>query len=419
MLRNTVVAAAVATLAALAAPAQAQCFGPDNLSGPCWSPRDLLVPQFPAIQLPGLGICWEKCNPTKQECLVVGMTTPVPSACGQYTALVSADTCSGIPALLGDAVLDYTRTWSEATPDGELLQVWRFALKVDMRLTAPAGITLCPVPPCLFTHDTAFFYGYVDYALRCDSTAPIFQHAVVLYHACDDFIHRPGLSDRPGTFHPEASYAIVAPHTSANPFDPTIQMPATGGPLVAEAVRNVGPAGGAFTCIAEERIVAGDKLPLLSGCACPLGFNAFQQTAVRFKGLGACPSPTSAGSSFTSLNFWPKLPWFEMITTSIGCWTTDASYPGKECAYVDEGLFLYEDSCVTAGGNLASFVEVHYGGSTKEGYVVLPVGPIGPTLTQNFTDIASNFSVSLADPVALPILGSVRPTRHLIYVNTP
>ena len=413
-MRNAFLAAALATLAT---PIASQlCIGPDNLTGGCWEPRDLNVPQFPPIDLPGLGVCWDKCKPTAQECIAVRLDLPGQNPCGQYSAQLRVDTCSGAPLLEGDAGLDYTRTWTEATPDGLLYQVWRFALKADLALIQ-AGAAPCPAPPCLFSHETAFFYGYVDYALRCDGTAFVFENALVLYHACDDFIHRPGLSDKPGVFHPDSTFGIVAPHTAANPFDPTVQMPATGGPLVAEAVRNVAPAG--FKCIAEERIEGGNKVPLIRGCACPLSFDSLQQTAVKLTGVGSCVQPDGAPSSFATLNFWPTLPWFDMVTTSIGRWTTGASYPGSEHAYVDEGLFLYHDSCVVGGAGEADLLEVHYGGSTKGGYMVLPISPSGVPLTDRFTDLAANYTSNLTGPPPLPLVGSIRPTFHLIYVNTP
>ena len=35
------------------------------------------------------------------------------------------------------------------------------------------------------------------------------EAALVLFHNCDRFIHRPGLSSRPGAFHPGMSFALV------------------------------------------------------------------------------------------------------------------------------------------------------------------------------------------------------------------
>ena len=273
------------------------------------------------------------------------------------------------------------------------------------------------MPPCLSAHPTAFFYGYVDYARNCATGG--FENAVVLFHNCDRFIHDPALSDRPGAFHPVDTFAIVAPDTAVNPFDPTPVLPPSG-PLVAEAVRNVSNPFGVPFCTTEEPISGGDLTHIIAGCACPLSFGSIQQSANRLKGTGSCPDAAGAVSEFNTLNFFPTVPWFEMITTSIGCWTTAGSYPGPECAYVNEGVFRYRDSCSAIGplGGSGEFTDIFYGATTRGGFTVVPTSPIFVP-TQNFVDLASNLAQPAGVPVALPIIGSVRKTDHLIYVNVP
>lgn len=413
---NRLLSGLLALAAVAAGPANAQCFGPDNLTGPCCQPVAANLPQFPGFDLPGLGICWSNCLPAQQPCIRVSFSAPAPTACGQYTSSVTIFDCNGVPLMFGSAVLDYTRTWDESPVPGVVPnQVWRFATKVDLGL-GPVFNPSCVVPTCLPTHPTAFFYGYVDYSLDCINGT--FDSAVVLFHGCDELIHRPGLSDRPGVFHPTRSYGLVAPHTSANPFVPGALIP-PGGPLIAEAMRTVlPPIGGAALCQTEELISQGQMFPIISGCLCPLSFNSTQQSAVRLDGIGSCPDPAGLVSSFNTLNFWPIVPWFEMIVTSIGSWTTGASYPGPESAWVNEGLFRYHDSCQSVAGVTGDTLDVFYGATTAKGFPVVPTSPVFPP-SENFTDLASNLAHPVGTPVPLPIIGSVRKTDHLIYVNVP
>jgi hypothetical protein len=392
-----------------AAPVAAQCFGPDNLNlGACCTPAVPNLPAFPGASMPGLGICWTQCTVANQRTLKVAWTPPASPFCGQYTtALTIADGGSGLPLLAGTITLDYTRTWDEITTTGTLAQVWRFTAKADLVSTAAPGSPPCPVPNCIAPagpHPTAFYYGYVDYT-ACITSATAFENALVLYHACDRFIHAPGLSDRPGVFHPTQSYAIVAPHSALQPFVPGSAI-APGGNVIAEATRNVATAG----CTTEDPIAFGGMSPLGAGCICTLSANPKQQTLRAFKGQTACVSGSGVAGNFTSLNVnFPTLPWFHMVSTSIGTWTNPNMYPSIESAWVDEGLFVRQDACT------GDFVELKYGGSTRNGWPVLSI-PGSPT---NFTDIADNYTAPLFGPYPLPILGSVRPTDHLIYVNEP
>lgn len=415
--------AAVLSVVAFSAVAVAQgpdshCTGPDGLSGPCCTPVPANLPQFPPVTSPALGICWANCAPNTQPNQRVILGTPVPGACGQYKVPLTLLDPVGVPLLVGSISLDYTRTWDETTGGAApVYQVFRFAAKADLSLPPvppPAGA--CPVPPCLLAHPTAFFYGYVDYAVRCPGPALVWEHALVLFHNCDRFIHQPGISDRPGAFHGNRTFAIVSPDTAVNPFVPVVNPP-FGGALVSEAVRDVGPVGSVL-CFTEERLAGGVRLPIIQGCACPLGFGFGQQAAVRLSGTGSCPDPFGLPSSFTSLNAMPLgLPWLEMITTSIGCWTTGASYPGPECAWVEEGLFQYHDSCATSTAGGGNFVDILYGSATVAGFPVLPSA--GGPLTDKFDDLASNLAHDVTLPAVPPFLGSVRPTRHLVYTNVP
>ncbi len=421
--RCLVLLTAFTALVAVASTAHAQCVRPDNLNGPCWQPVNLNIPQFPDITNPGLGICWTLCIPTTNPVNVI-QTTPVPTAvCGQFTSSVSVvNATTGVTDLFGSVILDYTRTWEEMDTSGRQYQVWRFAAKVDFSNTVGA-VPRCPVPTCLppfGPHPTAFFYGYVDYSIEC--TIGLTESSLVLFHNCDAFIHQPpALSSRPGAFHPATTYAVVSPNTSTNPFTPT--SPALlptfpSGPLMVEAVRNVNNPAGLPFCVAEEPLLDGDLMPLVFGCPC--GASLLPQVSANlFKGSGVCIGPISGGGSSFEALFFAILPWLFYDTTSIGSWTTDFNYPGQENAFVGEGLFQYHDSCqeLLPPPVFTDFAEIFYGGQTTGGRVVLP-NPLFPPLTQNFVDLADNYSTPIGGPPPpLPIYGAVEPTDHLIYVN--
>ena len=97
---------------------------------------------------------------------------PAPTSCGEFIAQLTVDDTSGIPLLSGTLILDYTRTWTEVDPSGASRRVWRFAVKADLSPTPGLPASACVVPDCippLGPHPTAFYYGYVDYALNCQT----------------------------------------------------------------------------------------------------------------------------------------------------------------------------------------------------------------------------------------------------------
>jgi len=414
MLRHFISGLFLLAAAVVTAPA-AQCLGPDGLNGPCWAPTPANLPHFDGFLTEATNVCWTQCQP-QQQCSVVEVGTPLSTRCGQYIAPLRVLDCAGVVLLEGDLVMDYTRTWDELKPvvPPQRLQVYRFAVKVDIRVADPGLVDPCAIPPCLYTHPTGFYYGYVDYAFDCTGVNQ-YENALVLFHNCDEFIHDQAISSTPGTFHPNRSYAIVAPSTPLNPFVATIITPPVG-PLIAEATRNVPPAAGAL-CVTEDLLTSGNMQFLGNGCGCQFSLNPKQLTARRLTGVGSCVPVGGGPTSFTTLNLWPSFPWFHMMTTSMGSWTTTLAYPGIECAWVDEGGFLFNDSCSLAGGGPASFGEIYYGGSTSDGYLVLP-NPLHP-LSQRFTDLAANASFALPGAPAGPLIGTVLPTRNLIYVNVP
>lgn len=403
------------TVGLVSAPAEAQCLIPDNLTGPCCESTQLTLPSFPNFGQQGLGLCFKECIDINEECVSIVVEAPQPNffQCGQYRSEINVDSCAGVSLLKGFMTLDYTRTWTE-TPVSPVIsgpiQVWRFVAKVDMS-GDPTVASTCLVPPSLAAYNSAYYYGYVDYALNCATGD--WEQSMVLYHACDWLIHQPGLSDKPGIFNPETSYALVAPNTAANPFVPGFDIvPAA--PLVAEAMREVtpGPAT-APPCKYEEALLTGTYTPLGFGCLCPPSLGPIQMAGLDVRGESVC------GSRFESLNLFPTAPWFGAMSISIGSWSSNAAYPGIEAARVHEGLYQYIEACpdsTTPPGVPAASLDIFYGAETIGGYPIAPT-PVGTTLTQHFVDLASNYSNPLFAPVALPAVGSVRATDHLVYVN--
>jgi len=402
--RRALLLAVVAVLAlfAVASTLPAQCFGPDNLNGPCCTPTPALLPPFPGVSMPALGVCWQGCVVGTQNPLTVSWPTPVQPNCGQFqTPLTVIDTGSGLPILTGTLILDYTRTWDEVDPTGVGHQVWRFTAKADLSSSGTA--TICPKPPCLAPigpHPTAFFYGYVDYA-GCNAAGP-WETTLVLYHAADRFIHQPGLSDKPGAFHPAGSFAIVAPHSAAQPFVPG-NMIAPLNPIMGEAVRRTG-----VTCFTEDKVQQAQFTLIGAGCLNTMAGNPKQQTLRQFNGTTGCTGGGALGQ-WVSLNVnFPVFPWFHMVATSIGTWTSPLVYPGTEQAWVEEGFFVHREPCT------GFWVDMKYGASTYGGWgaFTAAVGPV-----KGFTDLADNYSAPVGGPYPTPLLGSVRPTDRLIYVN--
>jgi len=399
-------------LGLLVSAASAQCLGPDGLSGPCWTPATANLPAFPGVQLPSTGICWNQCQP-QQLCVVLNVATPQFVACGRYEADLRMNDCVPNPWLGGRMVMDYTRTWEEVTPTTPPLryQVYRFTVKVDLMLVGGA-LHPCLTPACLATVPTAFYYGYMDYAFDCSTGAV--ETALVLFHNCDAFIHHP-FSVFPGAFHPGTSYALVGPSTVANPFVAAISAP-PGGPMIAEALRNVPQLPG-LACTTEDPIANGVVNLLGAGCGCQFAAAPPQLTARRITGVGSCVDAAGLSSSFASANTMPNFPWFHMMTTSIGNWTTPFGYPGEEVCWVDEVPIFFKDRCSAAAGGPGAFGEVYYGGSTDKGWPIVP-NPAQP-LSERFTDLASNTSWKVPGPAPATFMGRVLLTRNLIYFNVP
>ncbi len=421
MFSKSLLVTTVLGIAALAGSALGQasggCVGNDllDLAG-CCQPVVPNLPQFPAGAQPGLGVCWNNCVPNQQQLLKVTWDPLFQPSCGNYlTKLHVFDGATGMPMLDGAMTLNYTRTWTEFMPGTTLkFQNWRFTAKADLMNVSPAAVSPgCPVPNCiapLTNFPTAFFYGYVDYSLDCQTGA--WKQAITMYHACDFLIHRPGLAANGGVFHPNRSYGIIAPHTTAAPFIPS-NLNALGGAFVAEGLRNATSPAGPNFCSAEDRINVGGMNPIGTGCLCPLAAAPPHITAAVMVGQGTCVDTTGQSANFASqMISFPNIPWPHVVLSSIGSWTNGGVWPGQERVWVDEGLFRSHDVCAQSDA-----FEVYYGASTRGGWPV--IGFPGTALTQNFHDLSDNWTYVLGTTPTFPLFGNVMPTDHLIYLNTP
>lgn len=404
------VVSAALTGSSTSALGQVICTGPDGLgiAGSCCALVTPNLPNFGAVNIPGLGICYQNCTVATQNAIKIDLSPPSLIQCQEYVSLMTVqDVGSGTIILSGKIHLAYTRTWDEVDPSGSLHQVWRFAVKADLAAVA-GGAPVCPLPRCLppfATQPTAFFYGYLDYTSLCGTT--ISENSLVLMHQCDFFIHKPGFSSRPGAFHPNESYAIVAPHSTAQPFIPGIN-PVAQGPLFLGGTREVANIPGGL-CVNTNPLQSAQIANLGGACLCPPAAFPKQIRFRSLQGSNLCPLTSGSPSTFQALNFsFPTVPWFNLMTTSIGRWSNPNVYPGQEAAFVDEGLFLQNEACS------GQWVSVQYGGSTRFGWAIAH-----PVLISSSTDLADNYTAPIGGPYPLPIFGNIINTDRVLFLDGP
>lgn len=393
--------AVVGTVPSLTAQA---CFGPDGLDGPCCTFVTEDLPTFPDLSMQGSALPWQDCMPLPKLGVAMSLGGPQQLACGSYVSPFSVTTAAGIVVASGELELTYSRTWDEISPAGQVHQVWRFLIMGNLDV-APTPVPQPAIPPV----SPAFYHGYIDYALPCNAPLVTWRHAMVLFHNCDDFLHRPGLSANPGVFHPDRTFAFVSPDTAAQPFDHTVIAPPMSGPVMMGALRDPSPAAIA-ACTTRDRVAQGALDPIVEGCACPLTVNLPpRNVATRMSAFGVCGGGTLSLDT-SALGF----PWLHLISTSIGRWTNGAVFPGEEGALVYEGPVVWQEGCTNQ-----RFAELHYGAATQQGWT--RVSPLPVLLPQNMLDMRSNWSIPIPGPVALPIVGAVFPSpfrRHVLFLDT-
>ncbi|MBI1852491.1 MAG: hypothetical protein HYR85_19285 [Planctomycetes bacterium] len=401
--------ALVATLAAAAAsPAWAQCM-PDNLTGPCWQPTQVRLPQFPRIQDGVKYICWDNCSPRINRDVCIDIGAPVPTtACGVYRIAVTIRTCGAAAQVLWTSTLTahYSRNWIETDPAGNRLGVWRFILNGDMIpssfVVQRYGTNPCAVPPCFFTFGRFYVQGYIDYAQNCQTLQ--WRAAAAIDHGCDAITHGPA-SARPAPaagFHPTRSYTWVVPALGFVPYSSANVFPPSAGPIVLEALRVNNWAAQPNICVFEEPVQQGNFLPLQQFCLCPSTVNSPQYVASVVQGAGVCGSTFDTGTA-------PIGP-IPFVQKRIGNWTIAATFPGVEFLLLDMGNQRYFDSC-----RQLSTIEYFEGVETIDGYPAISY--TGITLPRQFEDLASS-NVTTA-PLPTMIIGVPHISWYIENLNLP
>ncbi len=184
--------------------------------------------------------------------------------------------------------------------------------------------------------------------------------------------------------------------------------PAPQGPIFFDATRDFGSLVPPF-CLTSDPMLSGQVTTFGGFCLTTLANGPKQHWLRSVAGQGACLNTSGQNGSFQSvaLNF-PTLPWFHLVSASIGQWTNPNVWPGNERAWVDEGVFIHQNVCT---GN---WVNVNYGATTKDGWQILH-----PVLLTTFTDLADNYNAPLFGPYPGPIVGNVKLSTKLIYVTQP
>ncbi|MEQ8767891.1 MAG: hypothetical protein RL885_28565 [Planctomycetota bacterium] len=383
------------------------CYGPDGLSGPCCTQTNVNIPTFPAVSLSGLGIRWTDCVPGSATA-TIDLSATANVQCGVQIAQLEVRAPGGGLVMAGAARLDYVRTWTEIDDNDQQMQVWRFLLKTELNAGPAANPGGPIVPSCLANSPYAFYYGYIDYARRCQGQQSL-QVAIGLFHGCDRLSHLPGVSAIPGNFHPRDSWALVGPNSGSNPFVPTPISPISGD-VAGGSFRNVDVNGG--PCRTEDPVAKGKLETLIQGCLCAPSLIPTQYAAQKLNVQGTCPNPAGGVTQLDSIATPAPLPWQHMITISLGEWTgagAGTSYPGPEKLWMNEVFDFHRDACANR-----TFLDVSLGVSTDAGFQIV-ADEFRPWLTQRQIDLASNYS--RAQGIQGPFVGLTLPTRHIVTLS--
>lgn len=394
---------------ALAPSAAAQCITPDNLDcGPCWTPAQAVLPQFPAITQDSLNICWQDCTPTTSPIVAKwgrprpASTATIPPLCSVFIARLDVNDAAGTALWTGPMRMWYSRTWFESDGGVQRYQVWRFLVNGDLRALLAAG-TPCPIPTCAAAFGGRVHYrGYVDYAVDC--ATGVFSMAWALDHGCDRLHHAPGYP-RAGVFHARRSYTMVGPLAG---FVATTALPIEAGPITDEAFRpldlSVLPASG-NVCINEERVTQGFINPLQQLCYCAGAAGGAPQFAQSDIGAqGACGTSLSTSPAAFPSGF---------ISKAIGMWTLPGIYPGPEILRINVGGYNYQDPCRPRASQ-----EFFYGVTTFRGFNPSRIncgGGIGAPLPFTFVDQGN----SLRFPGFAPLQNTAYVSDIILNFNLP
>ena len=378
-----------------APPAAAQCFGPDGLDiGPCCAPALPDPAALPGASLPGPRHLLGPLHGTSSACSrCPGPRRPSP--CGEYTTPLTVvdrhlrpadpdrqDACWTTRARGSRSIPRASPRRSGASPRRPICRPCpaRPAALPDAQLHRAGR----PAPHRLLLRLRGLL-GLRGRRARGERARALPR--------CDRFIHAPGLSDKPGVFHPGQSFAIVAPHSTRAALHarPTHRR--------RRPARRRGHAH-TSTCRACRRRSAWSRTASTQGAHAPAGrrlreHHDHQPQAADAAALHGhdLPAPTrpacpAAGPRSTS--------------TSRRCrgstWSPRASArgptPTSTRARSSPGWMRACSSTRTrARGDL---VELKYGGSTPGGWTALL--PVAGGRHASFTDIADNYTAPLPGP---------------------
>jgi hypothetical protein len=356
------------------------------------------APRVPNFKQDSLSICWKGCNVDAIDACQVVWSGPTPADdCRNYAKRFKLKDAAGTVKWNGRIKFRYSRTWIETDFAGNQYQVWRYLANGDVRPTAAAGGTPCPVPPCAPLNGNKVRYtGYVDYALDCSTG--LREFAWMLTHSCDLIDHAPGFP-RSGAFHPDRAYTFVGP---AAGFVVGALQPVESGGGMLEAVRRIARIPGTTldTCEPEERIQHG-MTTINTFCLCGALGDPAQYAISDVAIAGSC------GTTVNSIT--TPLPGY--VTMGLGIWTDPTKFPGPEILRWNAAAYAYGDPCDGVVRN-----EVFFGVTTHRGWpaetVPDPVFPSVP-LPGIFVDPGNSL---------LGVLGNVtmnRPYRsnHILNLN--
>lgn len=355
---------------ALSSSASAQCGLPDNLDGgPCCAPAAVNLPQFPAMPLDGLWICFDSCAPVMQKpyCGTIGAPKSVVGGggvvCGEYTIRYQLRDClTGQLNWTGGVRGTYSRTWQEFVPGtNQNFSVWRFLINGDLVPTNAVPNTPCDRPASLNVYSRLYVTGHIDYALDCNTNT--WSVAWSLNHECDAVHHTPN-SARPAPtsgFDAGRTFSIVGPGIGFVPA-PTTTAVAAGNFTSASLRRNNWSAAPGI-CTYREPLFGGVN-PFNPFCVCA----SIQPAAGQFIdtlvfgqgqcGSGVFPTPNS-----------------HFAQKRIGSWTNPGVYPGLQDVSFGFGEMAVGDGCTGATTNEWFEGALTFGGFFAVDIQGLPLGP--------------------------------------------
>ena len=140
------------------------------------------------------------------------------------------------------------------------------------------------------------------------------------------------------------------------------------------------------------------------------GLDPARDALLWITGVTECGPPGQPGT-IASFDAFPAVPWVHLSATGLGSFEGSA-FPGDERAWAIEG------ACTIRSAGLLS-IDIVYGTASADGFAVPAPAPgeHGPT-TRAF-DLSSNASIPVGAPIALPLVGRVGATEHLVRGYLP